>query len=172
MIQIISYFLINLSTWSLPSLSYKYVIELGLQQCYEIVVFWMHSSSLRVMLPQSCLILCDPMDCSPPGSSVHGTLQTRILEWVAMLSSRGSSWPSNKLRSLKSPALVGGLFILAPPGKPIWVLYKNLIQQISLWAVTVYLSLFQLTDFSNTTWRHMSKIWCFISKTFSIIRVN
>jgi len=42
---------------------------------------------------QSCLTLCDPMDCSPRGSSVHGILQTRILEWVAMPSSRGSSQP-------------------------------------------------------------------------------
>jgi len=42
------------------------------------------------LLP-SCLTLCDPMDCSPPGSSVHGILQARILEWVAMPSSRGSS---------------------------------------------------------------------------------
>ena len=41
---------------------------------------------------QSCLILCDPMDCSLPGS-VHGIFQTRILEWVAISSSRGSSWP-------------------------------------------------------------------------------
>ena len=40
---------------------------------------------------QSCLTLCDPMDYSPPGSSVHGILQARILEWVAMLSSRGYS---------------------------------------------------------------------------------
>ena len=37
--------------------------------------------------------LCDSMDCSPPGSSVHGILQTRSLEWVAMPSSRGSSRP-------------------------------------------------------------------------------
>ena len=40
---------------------------------------------------QSCLTPCDPMDCSPPGSSAHGTLQARILEWVPMPSSRGSS---------------------------------------------------------------------------------
>ena len=39
---------------------------------------------------QSCPTLCDPIDSSPPGSSVPGILQTRILEWVAMLSSRGS----------------------------------------------------------------------------------
>ena len=41
---------------------------------------------------QSCLPLCDPMD-SPPGSSVHGILQARILEWVTMPFSRGSSQP-------------------------------------------------------------------------------
>ena len=41
---------------------------------------------------QSCPNLCDPTDCSPPGSSVHGILQARILEWVAMPSSRGSFW--------------------------------------------------------------------------------
>ena len=40
---------------------------------------------------QSCLTLCDPMDYSPPLSSVHGVLQARILVWVAMPSSRGSS---------------------------------------------------------------------------------
>ena len=42
---------------------------------------------------QSCPTLCDPMDRSPPGSSVHGILQARILEWVAMPFSRGSSRP-------------------------------------------------------------------------------
>ena len=42
---------------------------------------------------QSCLTLCDPVDYSPPVSSFHGILQRRILEWVAMPSSRGSSQP-------------------------------------------------------------------------------
>ena len=42
---------------------------------------------------QLCQTLCDPVDCSLPGSSVHGILQARILEWVAVLSSRGSSQP-------------------------------------------------------------------------------
>ena len=45
---------------------------------------------------QLCLTLCDPMDCSPPGSSVHGILQARILEWVAISFSRGSSQPSDR----------------------------------------------------------------------------
>ena len=47
-------------------------------------------------LLQSCLTLCNPMDCSLPGSSVHGISQARILEWVAMSSSRGSSQPRNQ----------------------------------------------------------------------------
>ena len=45
---------------------------------------------------QSCLTLCNPMDCSPPGSSVHGILQARILEWVAISFSRGSSQPRDR----------------------------------------------------------------------------
>ena len=40
-----------------------------------------------MLIPQSCPTLCDPGDCSPPGSSVHGILQARILGWVAILSS-------------------------------------------------------------------------------------
>ena len=44
---------------------------------------------------QSWPTLCNPMDCRLPGTSVYGILQARILEWVAMPSSRGSSWPSD-----------------------------------------------------------------------------
>ena len=51
-----------------------------------------------------------PMDCSPPGSSVHRILQARILEWVAIPFSKGSSQPRIETVSLISPALVGGLF--------------------------------------------------------------
>ena len=42
---------------------------------------------------QLCLTLCNPVDCTLPGSSVHGILQARILEWIAISFSRGSSWP-------------------------------------------------------------------------------
>ena len=51
------------------------------------------------VVAQSCLTLCYPMDCSPPGSSVHGIFQARILEWVARPSSRGSSEPGTEPRS-------------------------------------------------------------------------
>ena len=44
-------------------------------------------------LSHLCLTLCNPMDCSLPGSSVHGILQVKVLEWVAISFSKGSSWP-------------------------------------------------------------------------------
>ena len=47
---------------------------------------------VKVSVTQWCPTLCNPMHCSPPGSSVRGILQTRILEWVVISSSRGSSW--------------------------------------------------------------------------------
>ena len=47
---------------------------------------------------QSCPTLCDPMDCSLPGSSVHGILQATTLEWVAISFSRGSSQPGDQTR--------------------------------------------------------------------------
>ena len=50
---------------------------------------WARKMEVKVLLAQSCLTLCDPMDCSPPGSSVHGISQSRILEWVASSFSRG-----------------------------------------------------------------------------------
>ena len=48
---------------------------------------------------QSYPTLCDPVDCSPPGSSLHGILQARILAWIAVPSSRGSSWPRDRTRA-------------------------------------------------------------------------
>ena len=83
---------------------------------YEIIV---PSPCMHAKLIQSCLTLCDFMDCSPPGSSVHGILQTRILEWVTMPSSKGSSWPRDRNHifyvSLRWQV---GSWPLEPPGKP------------------------------------------------------
>ena len=49
-----------------------------------------------MLVTQSCLTLCDPMDCSPPGSSVHRIRQGRIMEWVAIPFSKGSSRPRDQ----------------------------------------------------------------------------
>ena len=61
-------------------------------------------------------LFCNPMDCGLAASSVHGIFQTRILEWVAIASSRGSSRPGIRSASLASPVLAGWFFTTAPPG--------------------------------------------------------
>ena len=67
------------------------------------------------MRAQLCLTLCDPMNCNLPCSSVRGILQPRILEWVAMPSSRGSSRLRNQAHI---SCLAGRFFTTGPPGKP------------------------------------------------------
>ena len=67
---------------------------------------------------QSCPNSLQPYDCSPPGFSVHGILQARILEWVAMPSFRLSSRPRNWTHISVSPALAGGFFTTSVPRQP------------------------------------------------------
>ena len=74
--------------------------------CHPAYVIYMQSV---VLVTQSCPTLCNPMDCSPPGSSVHGILQARILEWAAIsfciigrsTSCEMSGWMKHKLESSK-----------------------------------------------------------------------
>ena len=86
------------------------------------------SDCTHAKLLQLCPTLCDPVDCNPPGSSVHGILQARIPEQVAMPSSRGTSWPRIEPSVLMSPALVGGFFTTGTSWEAL-----SLITQRSLW---------------------------------------
>ena len=68
------------------------VPSIHIQGSNDHAVKWLrYCLEVKVLDAQLCLTLCDPMDCSPPGSSIHGILQARILEWVAISSSRRSS---------------------------------------------------------------------------------
>ena len=81
-----------------------------------------------ILVTQSCPTLCDPMDCSPPGFSVHGILQTGILEWVAISFSRGSSWPKHQTRV---SCVVGRFFTIWATREAqqcLWLLLKNSTQ--------------------------------------------
>ena len=105
----------------------KYVIEhLNDQIC----IYYKQGACMSAKSLSLCLTLCDPMDCCPPGSFVLETLQARILEWAAMPTSRGSSWPRDwthvsciasqilyhwatretKNTGVGSPALLQGIF--------------------------------------------------------------
>ena len=70
---------------------------------------------VKVLVTQSCLTLCDSMDCSPPSSSVHGVLQARILEWIAFPFSRDLPNPEIDPRS---PALRVDSLPAEPQGSP------------------------------------------------------
>ena len=70
---------------------------------------------MKAIVTQSCPTLYDPVDCSPPGSSVHGILQARVLEWVATSFSRGSSQPRDQTQV---SCIAGGFFTAEPPEKP------------------------------------------------------
>ena len=91
------------------------------------------SKSLAIFCAQSCLTLCDPMDCSPSGSSVHGVLQARILELVAVSSSSGFSQP----RGWTYISYIGRQIITELLGKSIHKTYtciklENIIQSCLL----------------------------------------
>ena len=80
----------------------------------------LHSSSfacLAAKLLQLHATLWDPMDCSLPGSSAHGILQARTLEWVAVPSTRGASWPSGQSHV---SCIAGGFFTVEPAGGEAW----------------------------------------------------
>ena len=75
------------------------------------------------MCTQSFLILCDPMDCSLPASSVHKIIPARILEWVTISSSRGSSWPRDRTHVSCGSCICT------------WILYHWATWEAWIWAV-------------------------------------
>ena len=74
--------------------------------------------ALCVQMLQSCSTLCDPMDHSPLGSSVHGVLQARLLKWIALPSSRGSSWRRDRTGISCISCIADRFFTPEPAGKP------------------------------------------------------
>ena len=82
-----------------------------------------HGKKKEREVAQLCLTFCDPMDCSLPGSSIHGIFQARVLEWVAIVFSRESSQPKDRTQvSRVASRRVSHLVAqLRPRGNPIWV---------------------------------------------------
>ena len=90
---------------------------------------------LIILYYQSHPTLCDPMDCSPPGFSVCGIFQARILEWVAISSSRGIFLTQGSIEP-KSPGsheLAGEFFNTEPPGQPMVI-----IVNLNLWSISLF----------------------------------
>ena len=79
---------------------------------------WCHLCENEVA--QSCPTLCNPLDCSPLGSSVHGIFQARILEWVAIFFSRGSSQPSDRTRVSRLTGRCFTVWATRECSHPVW----------------------------------------------------
>ena len=75
----------------------------------------LHAREYHTCVLSHAQVICEPMDCSLPGSTVHGIFLARILEWVAFSSSRGSSRPKN---GTPVSCITGKFFITEPLGKP------------------------------------------------------
>ena len=90
---------------------------------------------------KSCMTLCNPMDCSPPHSSVDAIFQARILERVAISFSRESSWRRDWTIS---SALAGGFFTTDPLGKPKFYSILNTIEKLKLRVTFYHVLEFQL----------------------------
>ena len=92
-----------------------------------------------LLVAESCPTLYDPKDCSPPGSSVHGILQARTLEWVAVFFSGDLPAPGIEPMPPVLPSLAGGFFTTEPPGKITFFLDKKAL--VLVYFVTVSPSL-------------------------------
>ena len=103
---------------------------------------------MRAQLIQSCLTLCNLMVHSLSGSSVHGIFPARILEWVVMPSSRGSSQPGDEPASPVSPALAGGFFHLWVTGESL----RSLLKCLHFFLFN-FLFLFSFSDFRNSVFQ-------------------
>ena len=95
------------------------------QNFLKINLFKHMCCAVLCLVAQFCLTLWDPMDCSLPGPSVHGILQARIQEWVAMHSSRGSSKP----RDWTQVSCIAGEFFTIKTIFVIYVLWENSFRQ-------------------------------------------
>ena len=100
---------------------------------------------------------CDPMDCSLPVSSVHGILQARILEWVAISFSRGSSWPRDRTRV---SCIAGRLYLLS---------YRGSTQQLK-GSFTCNSNLKCVCK--NTVQRTHCTVWVYLFKTHNTLCMN
>ena len=78
----------------------------------KLKIIWSHHSCMSVKSLQACLTLCNPMDYSRPGSSVHGILQAGILEWGAISFSRGSAQPRHQTHETRA-SYIGSLVLLS-----------------------------------------------------------
>ena len=128
-----------------------------LWRTYALKYFWRTGKYMHIcMFSVTQSSLCSPMDCSPPGSSVHGILQARILEWVAMPSSRRSFQPRDWTCVSCGSCISGRFFTTEPLGKSLYVLTCTICSWWTLCEISVCPSFI---------WSFVLKIYVTVSST-------
>ena len=126
-------------------------------------MYFKNKNALNCSVAQSCLTLCDTMDCNPPGSCVRGILQAKILEWVSISYYRGSSQPSD-WTCISCVSCIGRrirYLWLRPHGKSIfwvdscliWLIYFNDERIWTPWGTLGF-----PVHRGRTLWRHRGKV--------------
>ena len=125
---------------------------------------------MKVLAAQSCLTLCDIMDWSPLGSSVHGILQARILEWAAIPFSRGSSWPRDQTCVSSVSCLADGFFTISTTWE------AHALTNISLFPPpTILCSSSKSLTILDPTYKQDYAIFClsvFISVCINVLQIH
>ena len=110
---------------------------------YSPCEWYVHPVKVKLLVALSCPTLCNPMNCRPPGFSVHRILQARILAWVAILFSRGSLWPRDWTQVSH---IAGKLFIIwasrkagfnlwMAPKRFLWDSTSSFLTCFSIWLI-------------------------------------
>ena len=130
----------------------------------------------KVLLAQSCPTLCNPMNCTPWGSFVHGILQARILEWIAIFFSRWSSWPRDWTRV---SCIAGQFFTIWATKKAVWEITVRALSMVFLWAPWEMLfTRYGMSNQSDQVWLcnsitscawDFSKLMNFLQPDFSMV---
>ena len=140
----------SLLQWSLSQVlrGKRWSMQFSMGSPNTLYCTYMHANSL-----QSCPALCDAMDYSSPGSSVHGIFQARILEWAAVPPPGDPSTPRNESTSLMSPASAGGFFTTSAPCKA-FLLHTpaiNISEHALLLSLNLFIHLFIIKLNTHTT---------------------
>ena len=129
---------VQIALWH-PVFTFVYRPRSGVTGSYDswFFIFWGPSTMISIVLvSQSRPTLCYPIDCSLPGSSVHGILQPRILEWIAIPFVRGSSWPRDRIWV---SCVAGRFFTIWATGKTLYDFHRGCTNFFSYHVCTKFL---------------------------------
>ena len=129
---------VQIALWH-PVFTFVFRPRSGVTGSYDswFFIFWGTSTMISIVLVSpSRPALCNPVDCSLPGSSVHGILQPRILEWIAVPFVRGSSWPRDRIRV---SCVAGRFFTVWATGKTLYDFHRGCTNFFSYHMCTKFL---------------------------------